>query len=417
MPGQLSEKLLANWPVVLVISALAVVAIGVLWLLLPRRVERSLHWVDTYLLPGDFCNLYRPVSFVLLVMASAVILFIAGHTIAAYLGFDTSATGSALETWAVAALQWLLARLARILLVVALSWVIIRVIAHSTPALVSKYLGRRAGEAADAGELEKRTKTLSAVLQRTSTFFVLAVALLVVLSEIGVNIAPLLAGAGVAGIAIGFAAQNIIRDFLSGIFILLEDQYRVGDVVNVAGIGGLVEDINLRRTVLRDLDFVVHNIPNGEIRTASNLTKEKSRANLNIEVAYKEDLDRVIAVLNRIGQEMYDDPAFGPLMNEPLKVLRVDAFRDSGIAIKVLGETKPIQQWTIMGEYRRRVKKVFDEEGIEIPFPHRTIYWGKNVETVVRPVDNGRQAGDAQAGGPSAAGDQSEKTGGGQRRD
>ena len=145
----------------------------------------------------------------------------------------------------------------------------------------------------------------------------------------------------------------------------------------------LVEDINLRRTVLRDLDYRQHFIPNGEIRTATNYTKDKSRVNINIGVAYKEDLERVIQVLNRVGDELARDPEWGPLVLDPIKVLRVDNFGDSAIEIKVLGETIPIRQWDIAGQYRLRVKKAFDELGIEIPFPHRTLYWGTGEPNVM----------------------------------
>jgi small conductance mechanosensitive channel len=185
-----------------------------------------------------------------------------------------------------------------------------------------------------------------------------------------------LAGLGVAGIAIGFGAQSLVRDLINGIFILLENQYGIGDVVTAAGISGLVEEVNLRRTILRDLDGIVHTIPNGEIRIASNFTKDYSRVNLNIPVAYGEDLDHVIAVINRIGKELAQDPAWQDLILKPPQVLRVDNFGDSGIEIKVLGDTRPIRQWDVMGELRRRLKKVFDEEGIEIPWPHTKVYFG-----------------------------------------
>ena len=162
---------------------------------------------------------------------------------------------------------------------------------------------------------------------------------------------------------------------------MLEDQYRVGDVAKIAGVAGLVEDINLRRTTLRDLDYIQHIIPNGEIRVASNYTKEKSRVNLNVEVAYKEDLDKVMGVITKVGQDLADDPEFGPLILDPIKPLRVDSFGESGISIKILGETKPIQQWYVAGEFRKRLKFAFDKEAIEIPFPHRTLYWGDVVDT------------------------------------
>ena len=194
-----------------------------------------------------------------------------------------------------------------------------------------------------------------------------------ILPELGVNIGALLAGAGLVGLAVGFGAQSLVKDVIAGMFILVENQYGKGDVVNLAGVGGVVEDVNLRRTVLRDLEGAVHTIPNGEITVASNLTRQWTRVNMNVSVAYGEDLDRVIAVINRVGEELAQDPDFGPLILGAPRVLRVDGFGDSGIEIKILGVTRPIQQWAVMGELRRRLKRAFDEEGIEIPFPHQVL--------------------------------------------
>jgi small conductance mechanosensitive channel len=402
---ELGKELSANWPWVLAAALLAALAIVVLWLVVSRWVEKFLRWLDTKL-PGDFSSLHRPLSRTIVVMASGVVLLFTGLSISNSLGVDTSGVTSEIKEWSLNSGQWLLARLARILLVIGVAFVLLRLVGKTMPTLVHSYLGRRTGEAAQDSEIEKRSKTLEDVILKTFTTLILVVVVLMVLGELGVGIGPVLAGAGVVGIAIGFGAQNLIRDYLAGVFVLLEDQYRVGDVVTVAGVSGVVEDFNLRRTVLRDLDFVVHSVPNGEIRVASNMTREKSRANIDIEVAYKEDLERVIAILNRIGEDMYNDPALRPLMNEPLKVLRVDAFRDSGITIKVLGETKPIQQWTIMGEFRLRVKRVFDQEGIEIPFPHRTIYWGKGSETVIRQPGH---APGSESSGPDAGPERTSK--------
>jgi hypothetical protein len=174
------------------------------------------------------------------------------------------------------------------------------------------------------------------------------------------------AGAGIAGLAVGFGAQNLVKDTINGLFILVENQYGKGDVVNIAGVGGLVEDVNLRRTVLRDLDGAVHSIPNSEVTKSSNLTRGWSRVNMNIGVAYGEDLDRVMGVIDRVGQELEKDPDFGPMILSAPHALRVDAFGESGIEIKILGETQPIRQWDVTGELRRRLKKAFDEEKIEI---------------------------------------------------
>jgi len=200
-----------------------------------------------------------------------------------------------------------------------------------------------------------------------------------ILSEVGLDITPLLAGAGVAGIAIGFAAQNTIRDFLAGITLMIEDQYNVGDVVKVADVVGIVEGLNIRRTVLRDLDGILHVVPNGEIRVASNYTRSWARAHLNISVAYKEDLDRVMSIIRKIWEEMAEHPKWEPqLISKTPWLLRVNEFGDSGIIIKVVGETQPMSQWDVMGELRRRIKRVFDEEGIEIPWPHVKLYMGES---------------------------------------
>jgi small conductance mechanosensitive channel len=232
-------------------------------------------------------------------------------------------------------------------------------------------------------EIKKRCDTLSSVFVNTGIVIIAIIAIFTILPEFGVNIAAMLAGLGIVGIAVGFGAQGLIRDVFSGIFILLEDQYRIGDVVNVAGIGGLVEEINLRRTVLRDLDGIVHSIPNGEIKVASNFTKGYSRVNLNISVAYGEDLDYVIEVINRVCKEMAEDPKWSTDFVSMPQVLRVDKLGDSGIDIKILGDTKPIRQWDIMGELRLRLKRTFDEEGIEIPWPHTKVYFGNSPQAVI----------------------------------
>ncbi|HEX75726.1 MAG TPA: mechanosensitive ion channel family protein [Dehalococcoidia bacterium] len=224
--------------------------------------------------------------------------------------------------------------------------------------------------------IRKRTDTLSSVFIRAGMIATGIIVLFTILAEVGINVTPALAGLGVAGIAIGFGAQSLIKDIFNGFLILLENQYGLGDVVKVAGVIGLVEDVDLRRTVLRDLDGILHSIPNGEIGVASNYTREWSRLNMNISVSYNEDLRHVIEVINRVGQELAADPEWAPRIIKAPEVLRVDAFEDSGIAIKILGETKPIEQWSVMGELRLRLKEAFDKEGIEIPWPHIKLYLG-----------------------------------------
>ena len=263
----------------------------------------------------------------------------------------------------------------RIAVVVILVVVAQQVVDRTLPRVVALIVRPHAKDAAplSAADLEQRRNTISEIFQRTVEVLLFVLGTLMVLSAVGIDIAPVLAGAGVAGIAIGFGAQTIVKDLIGGIFILMEDQYREGDVVRIGGVSGLVESITLRRTVLRDLDGIVHSVPNGQVTVASNFTHGWSNVNLDVEVAYKEDLDRVASVLNKIGAELAADPAWKDRILEPPAVLRVDSLGDSGITLKVLAKTVPIEQWNVAGELRRRIKAVFDREGIEIPFPHRTV--------------------------------------------
>ncbi len=215
--------------------------------------------------------------------------------------------------------------------------------------------------------------TLASVFTAGGRVIIVVVTLLTLMPLAGISIGPLLAGVGILGLAVGFGAQSLVKDVISGLFILLDNQYSKGDVVTVGGISGLVEDVGIRRTVLRDLDGIVHYIPNGEIAVASNLTQEYSRVNLTVGVSYSEDLDNVMRVIDRVGEEMAADPQWAPSIISPPKSLRVDNLGDSGIDIKVVGDTKPIKQWEVMGELRKRIKKAFDDEGIEIPYPHRVM--------------------------------------------
>ena len=225
-------------------------------------------------------------------------------------------------------------------------------------------------------QLAVRSKTLSRIVVQVVTVMIWILAAVMILSQLGVEIAPLLAGIGVAALALGFAAQNIIRDYLHGFFILMEDWYRVGEVAVIQGTGGLVENITLRRTVLRDLNGSMHIFPNSRVEQASNLTRDWARINLNVSVAYKENLNHVFSVINKVCQEFKDDPDWDKDMLNTPHVERVDNLGDSGIEIKILGDTKPIRQWALMGELRKRLKDRFDEESIEIPWPHTKVYFG-----------------------------------------
>ena len=224
---------------------------------------------------------------------------------------------------------------------------------------------------------EKRVKTLIGLLKTISLTLVWVVAVVMSLDQIGLDITPILASAGIAGLAVGFGAQNLVRDVINGFFMILENQVRVGDVAIVNGTGGLVEAISFRTITLRDQSGTVHIFPNGTVTTLANMTKDWSAYVLDIGVAYKEDTDRVSTVMREVAKELQEDPEIGPKILEPIEILGVDKFGESEVVIKARLKTIPIQQWTVGREYRRRLKKAFDEKGIEIPFPHRTLYMGE----------------------------------------
>lgn len=224
---------------------------------------------------------------------------------------------------------------------------------------------------------KKRKDTLIHIFTTSLGIIIWILAFLMILQEVGISIGPLLAAAGIAGLAFGFGGQYLIRDLISGLFIIMENQYRIGDVVCFDGTCGLVEDISMRMTTLRDLDGIVHHVPHGEIKKVSNLSKEFARVNLNIGISYSSNLEQVISVVNKIGKELAEDPAWKEYILKPPLFLRVDDFGDSAIVIKILGETKPLKQWDVTGELRKRIKIAFDQEGIEIPFPQRVVHQAK----------------------------------------
>lgn len=257
----------------------------------------------------------------------------------------------------------------RIVLILVIALVALRILARAAP----RVAGVLVRAEVDDADVSKRRETLASMGSRAAGAVVLVLAAFTVLSELGIDIAPVLAGLGVAGIAVGLGAQTLVRDVLGGVFIVIENHFGKGDVVRIAGVAGMVEEITLRRTVLRDLDGIVHSIPNGEIGVASNFTRGYSRVNLDVTVAYKEDIDRVREVLDRVGAALAEDPEWASRIVEPPKVLRVDSLGESGITLKILATTRPLAQWDVAGELRRRIKNTFDAEGIEIPFPHRVI--------------------------------------------
>jgi small-conductance mechanosensitive channel len=236
----------------------------------------------------------------------------------------------------------------------------------------------RNGEKTEAvpGATRKRVMTLTGLLFTLSLVAIWAVVVVICLDQLGLDVTPILAGAGIVGLAVGFGAQNLVRDVISGFFMVLENQVRVGDVAIVNGTGGLVEAITFRTIVLRDLAGVVHVVPNGAITTLANMTKGWSGYVIDVGVAYKEDTDRVVEIMTEVAEGLRKDASYGPWMLEPLEVFGVDDFKDSEVTIKARLKTIPLQQWAVGREYRRRLKKAFDARGIEIPFPHRSLYMG-----------------------------------------
>jgi len=283
-------------------------------------------------------------------------------------------------SWATVA-TWLIEHGIPILIIVVVGAVLWFALNKFLPPIVRRGVSRTKYKESKEG-IEKRTNTLVSIFRGVARVFIVVIGIMMILSEVGVDIVPVLAGFGIAGIAIGFGAQYLIRDLIAGTFIILENQYRVGDVARVADIAGVVEEVTLRKTVLRDLDGIVHHVPNGEIRAASNFTRHYARVNLNVSVAYDTDLDHAISVVNRVGKALAEDGKWRKVIKSPPQVLRVDNLGDSGIDIKILGDVKPIEQWAVMGELRLRIKKAFDAEGIEIPWPHTKVYFGNAPEDV-----------------------------------
>jgi small conductance mechanosensitive channel len=224
---------------------------------------------------------------------------------------------------------------------------------------------------------EQRTRTLLSLLRSMGRVVIWVMTLFMVLGALGLQLGPLLAGAGVVGLAVSFGAQSLVKDVISGLFILMENQFGVGDVVRLEGVSGAVERMTLRVVVLRDVHGVVHVVPNGEIKKVSNLTRGWARVVLDVVVAYKEDPDQVMAVMLDEGRRLYDDPQWRPLLLEEVQVPGIESFGEHGVTIRLLAKTLPLKQWDVARELRRRLKLRFDQEGIDVPFPSQTMYWGE----------------------------------------
>ena len=277
--------------------------------------------------------------------------------------------------------NWLLTSGLHIILVLVLTAIALRAAKVLSTRLISVVVRQK-----EDTEFQKRTQTLGSIVRYVLIIAIIIVAAITLLKELGIEIAPVLAAAGIVGLAVGFGAQSLVKDVISGFFILLEDQIRVGDVVQIAGKGGLVEKINLKTTILRDLAGNVHYVPNGHIDVVTNMTKDFSRYVFDIGVAYREDVDEVIGVIKEVDEELRNDPDYKDDILEPIEILGLDQFADSAVIVKARTTTVPIKQWRVGREFNRRLKKKFDERDIEIPFPHVTLYMGQGKQGQAPPL-------------------------------
>ncbi len=274
------------------------------------------------------------------------------------------------------ALEWILTELPSLVIFFIVILILLKVFSAGLDR-IGRVILKRSEEQKDS-EAEKRVKTLMGIVKGVVRIVIWTVFFMTFLKKIGTDIGPLIASAGIIGLAVGFGAQELVRDVITGFFILLENQVREGDVAIINGTGGLVEKIEMRTITLRDFSGTVHIIQNGKINTLSNMTKEWSAMVFDIGVAYKEDVDKVMDVMRKVGEDLKNDPEFGEKIIEPIEIFGLDKFGDSAVIVKARIKTRPIQQWTIGREYNRRLKKAFDENNIEIPFPHTSLYWGEN---------------------------------------
>ena len=278
-------------------------------------------------------------------------------------------------------INWVIKELPGMIILVIIIMIALRLISFSLSRLKKRLILRAEKEdLADSLESEKRLNTLFSIIQGLVKIVFYTVFLMIFLRKVSVDIGPILASAGIIGLAVGFGAQELVRDFISGFFMLVENQVRAGDVAVINGTSGLVEKIELRTITLRDFNGTVHIFQNGKVNTLSNMTKEWSAIVFDIGVAYKEDINNVIEIMKNVGGEMQADPEFSDKILEPIEVFGLDKFDNSALIVKARIKTLPIQQWTVGREYRKRLKYAFDKANVEIPFPHTTVYWGEEIK-------------------------------------
>jgi small conductance mechanosensitive channel len=353
----------SNWPELTLAVTLALVAAYIIADVVARVVESVLRAI----LPDDHEQFLvdRPKRIIRLVIFAIIAVALAFPALA-FVGVQTDIGASRQEL-----IAWLMNGGLRIALIGVAGYMVIRI---GTAAARRFETEMSTGSGLDVIERTKRAQTLGRLLQKTLSIVVTVIAGLMVLRELDVDITPVLTGAGIVGLAVGFGAQTLVRDVISGFFLILEDQVRVGDVAVVNGTGGLVEAINLRTIVLRDFEGTVHVFPNGEIKTLANRTKDFSYYVLELGISYGEDPDRVASALREIAASLALDERFTSSILEPIEIAGIDAFGDSQITLKARIKTVPLKQWEVGRELRRRILHGFRERNIEIPFPQRTVW-------------------------------------------
>ena len=325
------------------------------------------------------------------------------------------------------AVEWFLAKPAKVLLVAVIAWVLTRLVRRGITRFVDRLIAQREERARDremeevhdgrfarlrdravaktqflAGQAERskqRAQALGTVLRSIASLVIYTMSAVIILGEFGVNLGPLVAGAGIVGVALGFGAQTLVRDFLSGIFMLIEDQYGVGDIVDVGEASGVVEEIRLRTTRLRDVQGTVWFVPNGEIRRIGNKSQQWARAVLDIGVAYDTDVNHAAQVIKEVADGIWSDQLEAATVIEEPEIWGIEALGDNSVNIRLVFKVEPGEQWATAREARKRIKVAFDEEGIEIPFPQRTLWMHRVAEEKEAPPQPRRPADDFTAGG------------------
>lgn len=298
-------------------------------------------------------------------------------------------------------LAWLITSGLRILLVVVIAFVALKLLYRLIDKLEAR-IAARSGAFDSALETGRRLATIRNLLKHLAFIVIGGIAVMIVLREIGVDIAPIIAGAGIMGLAVSFGAQNLVRDIISGFFMIMEDQVRVGDAAVVNGIGGTVEELNFRTIVIRDLEGTVHVFPCGTVTQLANRSKGWARYVVDVTMSYREDVDRVAGVLRRVGDDLRKDPLFGVFILEPLQILGVDSFGSNGYVIRSMIKTLPLKQWDVGRELRKRIKNKFQTEGIDLSSPPVSVSISQIPPAIRIELDH-REDGPREGGNPSGA--------------